>query len=176
MCPPAATSALFGELGPIVPSSLRRVVSSCELPTAAIGGTHLVVVDHATSLDGRRRFGEGTRQLRRQWWWCWRLWGEGAFGGFRRLAGEGALTAAMMAVAVRHVGVVDGAVVPKVGVPLGQDAVSVVAVDVWSRALATPMTHTHAVEAEPFCYRVHTHHVAWTTPSDDNCRRAVDGT
>jgi hypothetical protein len=92
------------------------------------------------------------------------------------LAGEGALTVAMAAVVVGHVWVVDGAMVPKIWVPLGQDAVGVVAIDVRSWAPMTPMAHTHTVEAEPFCCRVRTHHVAWTTPSDDNCRWAVDGT
>jgi hypothetical protein len=92
------------------------------------------------------------------------------------LAGEGALTAAMAVVVVGHVWVVDGAMVPKIRVPLGEDAVGVVAVDVWSWASTTPMAHVHTVEAEPFCCRVRTHHVTWTTPSDDNCRRAVDGT
>jgi hypothetical protein len=52
------------------------------------------------------------------------------FGGFRRLAGKGALTAAVASVVFGHVGVVDGAVVPKMRVPLGQDAVGVVAIDV----------------------------------------------
>jgi hypothetical protein len=76
----------------------------------------------------------------------------------------------------REVGVVDGAVVPIVRVPLGQDTVSVMAVDMWSRAPATPMSHLQAVKTEPLCSCIHTHHVTWTTPSDDNCRRAVDGT
>jgi hypothetical protein len=79
-------------------------------------------------------------------------------------------------IAVGHVGVVDRAVVPIVRVPQRQDTVGVVAVDVWSRAPMTPMAHVQAMEAEPFCCCVRTHHVAWTTPSDDNCRRAVDGT
>jgi hypothetical protein len=82
----------------------------------------------------------------------------------------------MVSVAVRHVGVVDGSVVPEIGVPLGQDAVGVVTVNVGSQAPTTPMTHSHAMEAEPFCRCVCAHHVAWTTPSDDNCRWAVDGT
>jgi hypothetical protein len=82
----------------------------------------------------------------------------------------------MATIAFGHVGVVNGAVVPIVGVPLGQDAVGVVAVDMRSRAPMTPMAHSQAMEAEPFCCCVRTHHVAWTTPSDDNCRWAVDGT
>jgi hypothetical protein len=92
------------------------------------------------------------------------------------LAGQGALAVAMVSVVVGHVGIVDGAVVPKIGVPLGQDAVGVMTIDVRSWAPTTPMTHVHAMEAEPFCCRVRTHHVTWTTPSDDNCRWAVDGT
>jgi hypothetical protein len=82
----------------------------------------------------------------------------------------------MAAVVLGHIQVVNGAVVPIMGVPLGQDAVSVVAVDVGSRALATPMSHFHAVETKPLRSRIRAHHVAWTTPSDDNCRRAVDST
>jgi hypothetical protein len=176
MCPPAATSTSFRELGPIVPSSARQVIGSCELPTAAVGRTRLVMIDRATGLDGGRQFGEGTGHQQRQQWWCRRFRGEGAFSGFRHLAGKGALTAAMASVVIGHVGVVDRTVVPKIRVPLGQDTVGVVAIDVWSRTPTTPMAHAHAVEAEPFCRRVRTHHVAWTTPSDDNCRRAVDGT
>jgi hypothetical protein len=70
------------------------------------------------------------------------------------------LVAALAAIVLGHVGVVDGAVVPIVGMPPRQDAVGVVAVDMRSRAPAAPMTHTHTVEAEPFCCCVHTHHVA----------------
>jgi hypothetical protein len=98
------------------------------------------------------------------------------FGSFRHLVGKGALMTVMATIAFRHVGVVDGAVVPIVGMPLRQDTVGVVAVDVGSRTPTTPMAHSQAVEAEPFCCRIRTHHVVWTTPSDDNCRRAVDGT
>jgi hypothetical protein len=76
----------------------------------------------------------------------------------------------------REVGVVDRAVIPKVGVPLWQDAVGVVTIDVQGQAPATQMSHSQAVEVEPFCCGVHTHHVMWTTPLDDNCRWAVDGT
>jgi hypothetical protein len=82
----------------------------------------------------------------------------------------------MATIAFGHVGVVDGAVVPVVGVPLGQDAVGVVADDMGSRAPATPMAHLQAVETKPLHSGVCAHHVAWTTPSDDNCRWAVDGT
>jgi hypothetical protein len=179
MCPPAASSSAFGELGPVVPSSARWVVSSRELPPTAVGGTRLVVIDCATDLDGGRRFRECTGQQRwrrRQRWWSRRLWGESALGSFCRLAGKGTQTAAVASVVFGHVGVVDGAAVPIVRVPLGQDTVGVVAVDVRSRAPTTPMTHAHTVEAEPFCRHVRTHHIVWTTPSDDNCRRAVDGT
>jgi hypothetical protein len=80
------------------------------------------------------------------------------------------------AVVFREVGVVDRAVIPDIGMPLLYDAVGVMAVDVWGRALATPVSHAHTVKAEPLCCCVHTYHVVWTTPSDDNCRRAVDGT
>jgi hypothetical protein len=45
-------------------------------------------------------------------------------------------------VMVGEVGIVDGAVIPKVGVPLRQNAVSVVTVDVRGRAPATPMAHS----------------------------------
>jgi hypothetical protein len=75
-----------------------------------------------------------------------------------------------------EVGVIDGAVIPKVGVPLWQDAVGVMTVDVRGWAPATPMSHSQAVEAEPLCCGVRTHHVMWTTPLDDNCRWAVDST
>jgi hypothetical protein len=176
MCPPAASSTSFGKLGPIVPSHPRHVVGACELPVAAIGRAYLVMVDSAAGLDwGRRsRFGESAGQWQRQRRWRGRLRGEGAFSSFRCLAGKGA--AAVVSVVVGHVRVVDGAVVPIVGVPLRQDTVSVVAVHVGSRTPTTPMAHSQAVETEPFCCHVHTHHVTWTTPLDDNCRRAVDGT
>jgi hypothetical protein len=94
----------------------------------------------------------------------------------RRLAGECALTAAVAPVAFGHVGVVDRAVVPIIQVPLRQDAVGVVAVDMRSWALSAPVSHSQAVETKPLCSCICAHHVAWTTPSDDNCRRAVDGT
>jgi hypothetical protein len=51
MCPPAASSTSFGELGPVVPSSAWRVVGSCELPVAAVSRAYLVIVDHAAGLD-----------------------------------------------------------------------------------------------------------------------------
>jgi hypothetical protein len=90
--------------------------------------------------------------------------------------GQSALAAALATIVFGHVGVVDGAAVPVMGVPLRQNAVGVVTVDVRSWTPTAPMTHMHAMEAEPLCCRVRTHQVAWTTPSDDNCRRAVDGT
>jgi hypothetical protein len=83
---------------------------------------------------------------------------------------------AVATVVFRHVGVVDRAVVPKMGVPPRQDAVSVVAVNVGSQTLATPMAHSQAVETKPLRSSIRAHHVTWTTPSDDNCRWAVDGT
>jgi hypothetical protein len=178
MCPPAASSASFGKLGPVVPSSTWRVVSLCELPIAVVGRTRLVVVNCTARLDRGRglQFRESTGQWQRQRRWRGRLWGEGAFGSFCRLAGKGALVTAVAPVAFGHVWVVDGAVIPIVGVPLGQDAVGVMTVDMWSWAPATPMSHSQAVETKPLCSRIRAHHVAWTTPSDDNCRWAVDGT
>jgi hypothetical protein len=124
MCPPAATSVSFRELRPIVSSCAWGVVGACEFPAVAIGRAILVMIDCTTSLDrgGRLRFGEGTGQWQRQRRWCGRLWGEGTFGSFRRLVGKGTLATAMSSVAFGHVWVVDGAVVPKVGVPLGQNA------------------------------------------------------
>jgi hypothetical protein len=116
--------------------------------------------------------GEGARH----WWWSRWLRGEGAFRHFGSLVGEGTEMVAVVLVMVGEVGVIDRTVVPKVGVPLQQDAVGVMAIDMWSRASTTPMSHSQAVEAEPLCCGVRTHHVAWTTPLDDNCRWAVDGT
>jgi hypothetical protein len=75
-----------------------------------------------------------------------------------------------------EVGVVDRTVVPIVGVPLRQDAVSVMTVDMWGWTPATPMSHLQAVEAKPLYHYIHTYQVVWTTPLDNNCRRAVDGT
>jgi hypothetical protein len=143
-----------------------------------VSRTRLVVINSVAGLDRGcgSWFWKSTRQGRRQWRWCRWLRGEGAFGSFGSLAGQSALVTGMATVALGHVGVVDRAVVPIVGVPLGQDAIGVVTVDMQSRAPATPMSHSHTVEAEPFCCRVCTHHVVWTTPSDDNCRWAVDGT
>jgi hypothetical protein len=48
----------------------------------------------------------------------------------------------MAAVVFREVGVVDGAVVPEIGVPLWQDAVGVMAIDMQGRAPVTPMSHS----------------------------------
>jgi hypothetical protein len=90
--------------------------------------------------------------------------------------GEGVEMVMVTSVTFREVRVVDGAVVPKVGVPLRQDAVSVVAVDMGSWAPTAPVSHPQAVETKPLCCCIHTHHVMWTTPLDDNCRQAVDGT
>jgi hypothetical protein len=150
----------------------------CELPVAAVSRAYLVVIDSAAGLDWGRRlwFWEGTGQRQWQGWWRGWLRGEGAFSSFGSLAGQSALASAMATVAFGHIGVVDGTVVPIVGVPLGQDAVGVVAVDVGSRAPTTPMAHSQAVETKPLRSCVCAYHVAWTTPSDDNCRRAVDST
>jgi hypothetical protein len=122
------------------------------------------------------RFRESTGQWQQQRQWHGRFRGEGAFGSFRRLAGKGALAAAVAPVTFGHVRVVDGAVVPVIWVPLRQNAVGVVTVDVRSRAPPAPMSHLQAVETEPFRSCICAHHVTWTTPSDDNCRWAVDGT
>jgi hypothetical protein len=168
MCPPAATSASFRELRPIVPSSVWWVVSSCELPTAVVSGTRLVVVDGASCLNGGCGlwFGEGTRQRQWQWQRWWRGWlrGEGAFSSLSGLAGQHALAMTETTIVFGHVGVIDGAVVPVMGVPQWEDTVGVVAVDVRSRAPATPMSHSQAVETKPLRCGVCTHHVAWTTP------------
>jgi hypothetical protein len=178
MCPPAASSSSFQELGPIVPSSARWVISSCKLPSVAVGGAVLVMVSSTPHLNRGHGswFGESTGQWHGQRQRCGRLWCEGALSGFGSLVGQRTLAMAMTSVLFGHIGVVHGAVVPIVGVPPGQDAVSVVAVGVGSRASATPVSHFHAVETKPLRSRICAHHVAWTTPSDDNCRRAVDGT
>jgi hypothetical protein len=178
MCPPAATSASFRKLGPIVPSHAGQVIGACELPAAAIGGAVLVVVSGASSLDRGcgLRLGEGTGQRHWQWWRHGWLRGEGVFSGFCGLAGQSALAMAVTMIVLRHVGVVDGAAAPVVGVPLRQDTVGVMAVNVGSWTPATPVAHSQTVEAKPLCCRICAYHVAWTTPSDDNCRRAVDGT
>jgi hypothetical protein len=109
MCPPAASSASFGKLGPIVPLGAQWVIGMCDLPGAVVGGAHLVVVDSAPSLDRRRGavHGKGTWQ----WQGCGWLRGEGALCSFSCLAGKGALAAAVAMVAFRHIGVVDRAVV-----------------------------------------------------------------
>jgi hypothetical protein len=174
MCPPAASSTSFGKLGPIVPSGAWWVVCACSLPGAAIGRAGLVVVNGASSLN--RGCGAVLQEGTGQWQWRGRFRGEGAFCGLSGLAGQGALATAVATVPFGHVGVVNGAVVPVVGVPLRQDAVGVVTVDMWGRTPATPMAHAQAVETKPLCCRIRTHHVVWTTPSDNNCRWAVDGT
>jgi hypothetical protein len=140
MCPPAASSATFGKLGPIVPLSAWQVVGMCNLPGTMVGGTHLVVVDSAAGLD----WGCGAVHGESSWHWRWhrQLWGKGALCSFSSLVGKGVLAAAVVMVTFRHMGVVDRAVVPKIGVPLWQDAVGVVAVDVWGQTLATPMAHS----------------------------------
>jgi hypothetical protein len=92
------------------------------------------------------------------------------------LVGQSALASPVATIAFGHVGVIDRAVVPVVGVPLGQDAVGVMTVDMGSRAPMTPMSHLQAVETKPLRSFVCAYHVVWTTPLDDNCRRAVDST
>jgi hypothetical protein len=116
------------------------------------------------------------REGAQHWWWGRWLWSEGLFHSFCSLMGEGVEMATVVSIVVREVGVIDGAVVPIVGVPLWQDAVGVVAVNMRSWALTTPVSHPQAVETKPLCRHVCTYHVMWTTPLDDNCRRAVDGT
>jgi hypothetical protein len=88
MCPPAATSASFGKLRPIVSSHAWRVVGTCELPVAVIGRAYLVMVDSASGLDRGcgLRVREGTGQRQWQWWWRGQLRGEGAFSSFGSLA------------------------------------------------------------------------------------------
>jgi hypothetical protein len=140
MHPPAALSVSFGKLGPIVPLSAWWVIGVCGLPGVTVGETRLVVVDSAAGLD--RGCGAVHREGSGHWQWCGWLRGKGALCSFGSLASKGALAAAVVTVMFRHIGVVDRAVVPKVGVPLWQDAVGVVAVDVWGRALATPMAHS----------------------------------
>jgi hypothetical protein len=174
MCPPAASSALFGKLGPIVPSGVWWVVGTCGLPGTAIGSASLIIVDCTSSLNRGR--GVVVQKGTGQWRWRGQLWGKSVLGLFSSLVGEGVLVVAVATVTFEHVGVIDRAVVPVVGVPLREDAVSVMAVNMRSWTLATPMTHAEAVEAEPLRCSICAHHVAWTIPSDDNCRRAVDGT
>jgi hypothetical protein len=140
MCPPAASSVSLRELGPIVPTGVWWVVGAGGLPGTAIGRPGLVVVNSTTCLNGGCGVvsWEGAQHRWRGQW----LGGEGAFCCFGGLAGEGALAAAMVMIAVGHIGVIDRAVVPKVGVPLWEDAVSVVAVDMQSQTPATPMPHS----------------------------------
>jgi hypothetical protein len=139
MCPPAAMLMVLGELGPIVLSGTWWVICALGLPGMAVSRACLVVVDSAACLYRGCGVvhGEGTRH----WWQGRWLWGEGVFCHFGGLAGEGALATVMVTIAFGHVGVVDGTVVPKVRVPLWQDAVGVVAVDMRSRTPVTPMPH-----------------------------------
>jgi hypothetical protein len=130
----------FRELGPIVPSGAWWVICACKLPVVAVGRAHLVVVDSAAGLN--QQCGVVRREGTWHGWWRRRLWGEGALGSLSSLAGEGALVVAVASVLFGHIGVIDGTVVPKVGVPLWQDAVGVVAVNVQSQTPATPMPHS----------------------------------
>jgi hypothetical protein len=116
MCPPAALSASFRELGPVVPSGAWWVIGMSDLPGAAVGGAHLVVVDSTPWLN--RGCGAVCREGARHGGQSWGLQGEGSFRHFGSLAGEGVEVAAVTMVVVREVGVVDRAVIPKVGVPL----------------------------------------------------------
>jgi hypothetical protein len=105
-----------------------------------VSGAHLVIVDSAACLDW------GCRVVHREgfWqrWWHWWFWGEGALCSFSSLVGQGVLAAVVASVTFRHRGVIDRAVVPEVGVPMWQDAVGVVAVNVWGWAPVTPMAHS----------------------------------
>jgi hypothetical protein len=83
-----------------------------------------------------------SREGSRHWWWHWRFRGKGALGSFSSLSCLGVLAVAMVAVTFGHVGVVDRAVVPEVGVPLWQYAVGVMTVNVWGRAPTTLMAHS----------------------------------
>jgi hypothetical protein len=111
----------------------------CSLPGVVVGRTRLVIVDSTAGLDW------GCRAVHREgsWHWWWRGWlrGKGALCSLSSLVGKGALAAVVVMIVFGHIGIVDWAMVPKIGVPLWQDAVSVVAVDVWGWAPATPMAH-----------------------------------
>jgi hypothetical protein len=63
------------------------------------------------------------------------------FSHFHGFMGQGTEAAAMAAVVVGEVGVVNGAVVPIVGVPLRQDAVHVMAVNMWGQASMALVSH-----------------------------------
>jgi hypothetical protein len=147
---------------------MRTVPANCN------SGAQLVVVDSTPYLNRGCGVvcGEGTRHWGQGRW----FWGEGAFHSLCGLTSEGAEVATVVMIVLGEVGVINRAMVPKVGVPLQQDAVGVMAVDMWGWASATPVSHSQAVEAEPLCCHNGTHHVAWPTPSDNNCRWAVDGT
>jgi hypothetical protein len=62
-------------------------------------------------------------------------------------------------VVVREIRVIDRAVVPIIWMPLQEDAVHVVAVDMWGWASVAPMPHSQVVETEPLYSHVCTHHV-----------------
>jgi hypothetical protein len=140
MCPPAAMSTSFRKLGPIVPSGTWWVVHACSLPGMVVSEACLVIVNGASCLNRgcSAVCGEGTRH----WWRGWWFWGEGVLCFLSSLVCEGAEAAVVATVAFGEVGVVNRAVVPKVRVPLWQDAVGVVAVDVWGWTPVTPMPHS----------------------------------
>jgi hypothetical protein len=116
MCPPAATSTALGELGPIVPSGMWWVIHACGLPGVAVSRASLVIVDSTSCLN--RGCGVVCGEGARHWWRGRWLWGEGAFRCFGGLASQGVEVVAVATVMFGEVGVVNGAVVPKVGVPL----------------------------------------------------------
>jgi hypothetical protein len=116
MCPPAAMSASFGELGPIVPLSAWQVVCMCDLPGTAVGRACLVMVNSTPCLNRGcgAACGEGSRHQWQGWW----LWSKGAFCSLHGFVCQGAKVLAVVVVMLREVGVIHGAVVPIVGVPL----------------------------------------------------------
>jgi hypothetical protein len=116
MCPPAATSVLFGELGPVVPSGAWWVVGACGLPSTMVGRACLVIVNSTACLNRGRGLvcGEGAWHGWQSWW----LRDEGSFCCFGGLVGKGVEAAVMASVVVGEVRVVNGAVIPKVGMPL----------------------------------------------------------
>jgi hypothetical protein len=84
MCPPAATSMAFRELGPIVPLGMGWVIYLCSLPGVAVLQAGLVMVHTTTGLDrGCGAVVKGTRHGQ----WRGQSRGEGAFCGFSGFTG-----------------------------------------------------------------------------------------
>jgi hypothetical protein len=107
------------------------------LPGTSVSRACLVVVNSTSCLN--RGCGVACGEGAGHWWWGQWLRGEGAFRCFGGLASKGVEAVVVAMVMFGEVGVVNGAVVPKVGMPLQQDAVGVMAVDVRSQTPATPM-------------------------------------